>query len=49
MTDLGKYAGTVLGAWGATLVLISVLVVLSLLRARRVRRELAQLEQERKR
>ena len=40
MIELGKYAGTVLGAWGVTLVLLAGIVVQSVLRNRRARRAL---------
>ncbi len=46
--DLGKYAGTVLGAYSACLILIGALVVLSVLRSARVRRALARVELETK-
>ena len=49
MIDLGSYAGTVLGAYGVTLALITGLVFVSWRRGARVRDELARLErQERK-
>jgi heme exporter protein D len=41
MPELGKYAGTVLSAYGASLALIVMLVALSFWRARRVARDLA--------
>ncbi len=44
MPDLGKYAVTVLSAYGVSLLLIALIIVQSLLRARRVRRELEQAE-----
>jgi heme exporter protein D len=44
MPDLGRYAGTVLGAYAVTLVLLGGLLVLSLWRAARVRRTLAETE-----
>lgn len=44
--DLGKYAGPVLSAYVVSILLILGLVLLSLLRARRVRQALA--EQERR-
>lgn len=40
MIELGKYAGTVLGAWGITLVLLAGIVVQSLVRDARARRAL---------
>lgn len=46
MPDLGKYAATVLLAYGVSLGLIAVLVVTSLRRSARLRRTLAQAEAE---
>lgn len=46
MPELGKYAGTVLAAWGVTVLLLAGLVGLSLWRAARVKRALE--AQERK-
>ncbi len=43
--DLDRYAGTVLGAYGVTLVLLALLIAVSVMRAARVRRALAQAEQ----
>ncbi|WP_425466067.1 heme exporter protein CcmD [Ostreiculturibacter nitratireducens] len=40
MVELGKYAGTVLGAYGATVVLLVGLVAITLWRGKRVRRAL---------
>ncbi|WP_415183882.1 heme exporter protein CcmD [Phaeovulum sp.] len=40
MPDLGKYAGSVMGAYGVTIVLILALVALSLWRSARVKRAL---------
>ena len=40
MPDLGKYAGAVLGSYGVGLALLAVIVILSVLRARRVKRAL---------
>lgn len=45
MPELGKYALAVLASWGITLALLAGLSALSLARARRVRRQLAVLEQ----
>ena len=45
MPDLGKYADTVLSAYGATIVLLVGLVVLTLWQGARVRRNLAAQEQ----
>ncbi len=47
MVELGKYASTVLSAYAVTLTLLAILVVVSLLRARRVRADLAKLETKR--
>ena len=44
MPELGKYALTVLSAYGATIALMAVLVALTVLRGARVRRMLAQQE-----
>lgn len=44
MPDLGQYAGTVLSAYGAALVLLLALVALSLWRGRRVRGQLQRME-----
>jgi len=44
MVDLGKYTGTVLSAYAVTLVLIAVLVAVSVIRARRTRDALSELE-----
>ncbi|WP_102110033.1 heme exporter protein CcmD [Kandeliimicrobium roseum] len=48
MPDLGKYAGTVLGAYAATLLLLAVLVLLTWARGRAVRRRLEEAEAEAK-
>ncbi|MEX1233554.1 MAG: heme exporter protein CcmD [Roseovarius sp.] len=45
MPELGKYAFAVLGSYGVTLALLGFLGVLSMARARRVRRQLESLEQ----
>ena len=47
MPELGKYAGAVLSAYAASLVLLAAIVVLSLWRARRVKRDLEQVEARR--
>ncbi|SFE17798.1 heme exporter protein CcmD [Roseivivax sediminis] len=47
MPDLGKYAVTVLSAYGVSLVLIAALVGASLWRARRVRAALRKVETRR--
>lgn len=43
--DLGKYAATVLSAYGASLVLLIGLVVFSLRRGRKLRAEMEKIEQ----
>jgi heme exporter protein D len=40
MPDLGKYAVTVLGAWGATLGLLAALIAVTLWRGAKVKRAL---------
>jgi heme exporter protein D len=45
--DLGRYAGTVLGAYGVTLVLLAALVAASWRRSVAVRRRLAEVEARR--
>lgn len=45
MPDLGKYADTVLSAYGASLVLLIGLIVFSILRGRKVRAEMEEVEQ----
>ena len=49
MPDLGKYAETVLSAYGASIALLVVLVALSLWRAKRVKRQLEDIEKKVKR
>ena len=44
LPELGKYAFTVLAAYGATLVLAAVLIGWTLLRSARIRRALAEVE-----
>lgn len=44
MPELGKYAVTVLGAYGASLVLIAVLVAATLWRGAKMRRALREVE-----
>ena len=44
MPDLGKYAEAVLSAYAASIVILALLVLFSLWRGRRVRREMEQLE-----
>ncbi|WP_425354958.1 heme exporter protein CcmD [Oceaniglobus trochenteri] len=48
MPDLGKYAAEVYAAYGATFVLLAVLVALTWARAARIRRQLQQAEEERR-
>jgi heme exporter protein D len=45
MPELGKYTAWVLGSYGASLVLIALLVAVSLWRAARVRRSLREVEE----
>jgi heme exporter protein D len=45
LPDLGKYADTVLSAYAASLLLLVVLVVMSIRRGRKVRREMESIEQ----
>ena len=45
MPDLGKYADAVLSAYAASIVLLAAIVVLTLWRGRRVRAEMAAMEQ----
>ncbi|MFW2542607.1 heme exporter protein CcmD [Primorskyibacter sp. 2E107] len=49
MPDLGKYAGAVLSSYAVSIVLIVVLVAVSILRARRVRAALFEIEERQKR
>ena len=44
MPDLGKYAGTVLGAYGAALLLLAGLVLLTVWQGARVKRALEAVE-----
>ena len=44
MPDLGKYADTVLSAYGASILLLVLLVVFSLWRGRKVRAEMERME-----
>ena len=46
--DLGKYAGTVLSAYGATIFLLAALVGLSLVRGRKVRAQMRECEERMK-
>ena len=49
MPDLDRYAATVLGAYGVTLALLALLVLTSVWRAGRVRRELDAVERQARR
>jgi len=44
MPDLGKYADTVLSAYGASILLLVAIVALSLIRGRKVRAEMEAVE-----
>ena len=48
MPDLGKYADAVLGAYAVSAVLLVGIVLISVIRARRVKAELEALEQRQK-
>ncbi|MCK4861453.1 MAG: heme exporter protein CcmD [Rhodobacteraceae bacterium] len=47
MPDLGKYGETILTAYAATIILVAAIVVLSIVRARKVKKQLAELEARR--
>ena len=47
MPELGKYADTVLTAYAATIILMGVIIVFSVLRARKVKKQLKELEARR--
>lgn len=47
MPELGKYAGAVLGAWGITLGLLALLVVLTWIQARNAKRKHDEIEARR--
>lgn len=47
MPDLGKYAATIYAAYGVTIVLLAGIILTSLLRARKTKRQLAELEARR--
>lgn len=47
MPELGKYAETIMTAYTATIILIAAIVVLSIVRARKVKRQLDELEARR--
>ena len=44
MPDLGKYSGTVLGAYGAALLLLALLVAVTIWQGRRMKRALEAVE-----
>ncbi len=48
MLELGKYADAILWSWGAALVLLGVLVVVSIRSSRKVKAELTAAEERRK-
>ena len=48
MPDLGKYSGAVLGSYAVGLTLLAVIVILSVVRARRVKRALDEAEGRRR-
>lgn len=47
MPELGKYAETIMTAYAATIILVAAIVVLSIVRARKVKRQLDELEARR--
>lgn len=47
MPDLGKYAETILSAYAVTIVLLVVIIVMSLMRGAKTKRQLAELEARR--
>ncbi len=47
MPDLGKYADTVTSAYAASILLVGVMVVATVLRGRKVRAEMEQIEARR--
>ncbi len=47
MLDLGKYSTTILSAYAVTIVLLAAIIVVSVVRARKVKRQLAELEARR--
>ena len=49
MPDLGKYADTVLSAYGVSLLLLLALVVMTLMRGAKVRADLKQVEERMRR
>jgi len=49
MPDLGKYADAVLSAYAASLVLLLVIVVTTLIRGRKVRADMRKIEERAKR
>ncbi|MGE4610740.1 MAG: heme exporter protein CcmD [Paracoccaceae bacterium] len=47
MPDLGKYGDTILTAYTATIILVAAIVILSIMRARKVKKQLDELEASR--
>ncbi|MEO1918601.1 MAG: heme exporter protein CcmD [Paracoccaceae bacterium] len=47
MPDLGKYGDTILTAYAATIILVAAIVILSIIRARKVKKQLDKLEPRR--
>ncbi len=47
MPDLGKYADTVFSAYAASIVLLAIVIVMSLIRSRNVKKALEQAEARR--
>lgn len=47
MPDLGKYGETILTAYAATIILLAAIIVVSLVRSRKIKRQLAELEARR--
>lgn len=47
MPDLGKYGETIMSAYAATIILVAAIVIVSLVRARKVKKQLAELEARR--
>lgn len=48
MPELGKYAGAVIGAWGVTLALLALLILLTWVQSRAARTKLDAIEARRK-
>ncbi len=47
MPDLGKYAATIYAAYGVTIVLLAGIIIASLMRAKKTKAQLAELEARR--